>query len=79
MWNEERKKTNFSIFRKHLGGVGEPIQSYNSKSAYRHTVALPSVTGNPAEKRKLAAFDEDMIDVGKVGDENLDIESKYFV
>ena len=56
------------MFRKHLGGVGEPLQSYNSKFHRQHLVVHGS---NP--------HDNDEIDVGKAGDEALDLESKLFL
>ena len=68
---------NFFLFRKHLGGVGEPIQSYNSKSFRQSITHATAPANNHAEKRKIGALDED-IDVGNVGDENLNIESKLF-
>ena len=54
------------FYRKHLGGMGEPIQSYNKFSR-----------SHPKQEKRLGREEED-IDVGKAGDETLEFESKYF-
>jgi hypothetical protein len=53
-----------------MSGIGETIQSYNHKSYHR-----PHVLDKTSSKLMGSCHDDD-IDVGKAGDEMMDLESK---
>jgi hypothetical protein len=55
-----------------MSGIGETIQSYNHKSYHRPHVL--DKTSN--SKLMMASCHDDDIDVGKAGDEMMDMESK---
>ena len=55
--------------------MGEPIQSYNSKTFHHHRPNNNLLHHN-SKKVKYAGGSDEELDVGKVGDENVDMESK---
>ncbi len=60
-----------------MAGMGETIQSYNHKSYHRPHVLDRSGSSSSSSKLMLGTCHDDDIDVGKAGDEMMDMESKY--
>ena len=63
------------ICRKQLCGPGETIQSYNHQTY--HKPQLIQKLSNSHHSSRISQ-DEDMIDVGKVGDELVKLEGNYY-